>query len=382
MARKIGIQRRNQWYEGRPTALEVRFSGLRNGADSIEIHVDSPTRQLHAKPVPMGKPTLDRIGRSLIEGLENHWRRDTSTSLRALAELGYEAFNLLASNRGQKQQERWRKLFEAPNDVRHSLIKVFFESDLSFPIGLLCSSKPDGNDYKGLANKFLGARTVIINTLGLIGEREGERNYVSNGMPCSVAHAIDVDVPGATQESKYLQKLQGVQASRCLKTADLINAWNDLHTGIIHFSSHHRYDNASNQYVLTLSNGETFRALSDRVQLTRSEDNLPFLFMNGCNTGRIFAGAPDTFIRSLCPNHSAGVLSTLHSIGGVDAARFAKKYYENWVKTAYAIDALAQTKHTFIFNQNEFSAITYEFWEMPEVLTLFERENDELEACA
>ena len=53
------------------------------------------------------------------------------------------------------------------------------------------------------------------------------------------------------------------------------------------------------------------------------------------------------------------------------AARFARRFYENWVRGGFASDALAMAKSSFIFNQHEFSAIAYEFWDTPETLKLY-----------
>ncbi|WP_168708596.1 CHAT domain-containing protein [Hydrogenophaga sp. PAMC20947] len=366
-------------FRARPTALDLRFIGVPGNPDSVEIHVESTPRGLRSHPIVIGKSALRAMRKSLIDGIEAYTRDKTFGKLKALAELGYETFNILSSTHGPIHRERWRKLFEAPNDVRHSVIRVKFDGDFSFPVGLLCSSKPTTDQYKELVNKFIGARSVVINSLGMIHDREDDRNHVSVKRPCWVAHAIDVDVPGAGKESKFLGALEGLRTSRCKSKAELVEAWNSRKTGIIHFTSHHRFDVDSGQYVLTLSGGEKFGALSDRVQINRANDGLPFLFLNGCNTGQVLAGFPDTFASSLSPAFSSGILTTLHSVGGVDAAQFARTYYQKWLATDFAIDALAQTKHEYVFNRRDFSAITYEFWAMPEVLTLFEWSDDEEE---
>lgn len=376
MATPSGKKQRT--YRGRPSTLDIHVSST-SGSESVDIHLVNIQRALRTLPVGIGKQSLRIIGESLIQALENYWKNNDFASLKRLAELGYDAFEIISSGQRPDGRVRWRNLFDAPNDVRQAVIRTHFQGDLTFPFGLLCTSKPTTNNYEELAKKFVGAKNVFINSFGLIQNREDDATYVSKTVPCVLAHAIDNNVPGAEQEYSYLLSIEGVKAERCHSKSMLIDHWNNANTGVVHFSCHHRYDQSANQYILTLSDGDDFRALADRACLTRASRGLPFVFMNGCNSGTIFREAPDTFIRSLCPVYSLGMLSTIHSIGGADAAKFAKKYYENWVEGGYAVDALALTKREFIFARREFSAITYEFWEMPEVLRLFEFEEDDHE---
>jgi hypothetical protein len=350
--------------------LNIRVCESGSGGDSVEIHVENLGRRVKAPPVRIGKDTLNDLRDGLIARLDAYRQSKRVVKLHELAEAGNKVFQIL-SQRNAGAALKWKDLFEANSYVSHSVVHTTFECDVSFPFALLCSSAPRLQEYGHLVDKFVGTKAVIINSFAAAGENRTAPEYVSSIRPCTLAHAIDNSVPGAEEEFKYLQRLKGVRSTPCDCRQALLEQWADK-ASIIHFSSHHRFDQG--EYVLTLSRGENFRAISDSPDIP-PRDELPFIFMNGCNTGSIQPGNPDIFVRTLCPDRASGVLTTFHSIGGSEAAAFARLYYRKWLAGRFAVDALAQTKHSMIFDGKDFSAITYEFWEMPEVLRLYKDYN-------
>ena len=354
-------------YPGQPTALDVRFVGDRS-SDLIEIYLESQPRRIYCDPIVIGKKNLKRLAGELIGGLNSYRNSKSFFELKKLASMGHDAYESILATVDDVTRKRWEDLLKSRNDVRHSVIRTDYQSNVTFPIALLCTSKPDTKSYSALADKFVASRSVVINSLGLVRKRKDNREHISNRSPCNLAHAIDETVPGALNEQKYLASISGLISQKCLDKASLFESWNNNETAIVHFSSHHLHNES--QYILSLTQGE-FQSFSDIKNITRREKDLPFIFINGCNTGNIFEGEVDTFIRQLCPLHTVGILSTLHSVGGNDSALFAAKFYNNWIAGRFAVDALIRTKEYFIYHKHDFSAITYEFWEMPEVLKLF-----------
>lgn len=358
-------------YGGRPTPLDIYVIGERD-ALSVSIHAEARVRGAKASPIVIGVQVLNDIRELLVDALAEYRSDRSFTKLKSLAKIGHDAFNSLVASLTLEQRRRWANIFEAPPELRQSVVRVNFEAGVSFPFSLLCTSPPKTNNYEQLVRKFLGGRAVVVNTAGRLATRPGDQIFVQLGPPCKIAHAFDSEVPGAGLERNYIERIPGLEVKRCITRAQLLAAWNRSQTGIVHFSSHHKYDDENGQYVLSLSNGERFQAISDIGSLRRNPaKGLPFVFLNGCNTGWMNPEKPDTFAGRLSPNHAVGILATLYSVGGEEAARFARLFYKNWISSHFAIDALTSTKQKIMFKEQDFTSVAYELWETPEGLSLF-----------
>lgn len=361
-------------YTGKPAALDMTLVSRGHGGEDIDIFLKSEPQKIFANAISLGERSLRELGRELTNGLNTYKETPSFANLKRFATDSYDVYKVLLARADKVSAHKWDELLNGSIDIRQAVIRIHFQTGFTFPFGLLCTSKPSTSNYQVLAQKFVGAKFIIINSFGLNERRVGMETFISSQQKCNIAHAVDDNVAGAADEVNYFANISKVVSLTCKSVDDLVAGWNRADTAVIHFSSHHAFDQNRQQYVLTLSGGQVFRALIDTPKLHRRDSRLPFVYLNACDTGAVVPGASDNFVHALCPNYAIGMLATIHRVGGGDSARFAKHYYQNWIAGNFAVDTLALTKRAFIFDHKDFTAVTYEFWEIPEVLRLFKEE--------
>lgn len=337
-----------------------------DGQVNIELQTLVGTRNILY--ISISKGEFENQVTSLLKVFEEYVINKSYDNLVLFANAASKALRVLTENAIDDQRRReWKKIFssETIHDLNH-VIYVFSQRNIAFPFGLLymgTRGSISSLDAVGIANLFLGARSVIINAFS--GQDEqllNAGNIVSCEDDNRIIHCIRSTLAGVSDEKLVLDSSPSFKRLEAVTPSEFYRLWNESlpNIRIVHFSAEHGYNIDGKRFEIYLDNLSDPITTSDLYNNLDHADDPPLLFLNCCSTGFFKSDMLESFILAFS-KYSWGIIATLVKIDSRTAANFAKDTYVS-LFVGYRISEAIMSAKIKMIQLGDATGLCYEMW--------------------